>query len=246
MADDDIEVMAFTPATASPEPATAIVSIDRGIDTAAPRGDDLASYGFLRKAQRIPFGHAAAVPVGYYELCVGHPDECRASHGWMGQWSYQFGMHLDAARMKQLIAVNASVNHSIRQRTDRALYHVTDRWVVNPKAGDCEDYALTKKARLIADGWPSSALLVALAKTRAGQDHAVLVVRTDRGDLVLDSLRSTIRGWTPSLYRWRSVQSPTDTWAWFTIDKAPKPVVASALGEPSLRRDLSTAVVVFE
>jgi predicted transglutaminase-like cysteine proteinase len=149
-------------------------------------------------------------------------------------------MHLDRPRVAQLIAINSEVNNSIRQEKDLALYGVADRWMIAPKAGDCEDFALTKKARLIALGWPSAALLIALARTSAGAEHAVLVARTDRGDLVLDSLRREIEGWRPSIYRWTSVQSPTEVWTWYRIGGR------SASAEPLPQIETATPAAPYE
>ena len=240
---DTVKVATFAPVPAVVD-TTIYLSIDQAREATAQNDDNLKAFRFLRDAQRVPFGAQAATPIGYYDLCTRDLEACQASRGWAGSWSYEFGIHLDRARLKELIAVNSAVNRGIRQATDRALYHVADRWVIGPKAGDCEDFALTKKARLVADGWPTSALLVALAKTRRGVDHAVLIVRTDRGDLVLDSLGSTVRGWSPSLYRWQSIQSPKDVWSWLTI--GPKPVVALVSRRSAPLTDLPAATVVFE
>ena len=43
--------------------------------------------------------------------------------------------------------------------------------------------------------------------TRDGMTHTMLIVITDYGDLVLDNLVNEVRGWRPTLYRWRSIQS---------------------------------------
>ena len=224
--------------------AVQYASIDQQDGAAARNKDELAAYPFLQRPEWLPFGHTVAMPLGYYDLCTRSSDACQPSRGWAALWSYEWGVHLDGAHAKELVAVNASVNRRIRQTTDRALYHVADRWVVNPGAGDCEDFALTKKALLIAKGWPSSALLVALATTRAGVDHAVLIARTDSGDLVLDSLRSGILEWTPTLYHWISVQSPTNVWKWVAIGHAP--IFAAAGHTPSAIEQRPTATVVFE
>lgn len=116
-----------------------------------------------------------------------------------------------------------------------------------PARGDCEDFALTKKMRLRDAGVPSSALLVALAVTASGKQHAVLIVRTDHGDIVLDSLDTRMREWTPSLYRWTSVQSPTDEWVWYRVGSG---MVAKAEPmfrpeEASLRMAIAVGVNAF-
>lgn len=74
------------------------------------------------------------------------------------------------AQPADLVRVNDEVNRSIRYRSDLDQYGVADRWVANPASGegDCEDYALTKQARLGRG-------LVAIVDYR-NQRHAVLVV----------------------------------------------------------------------
>jgi hypothetical protein len=133
-----------------------------------------------------------------------------------------------------MATVNRAVNRSIRSVSDLAHYGVADRWSVAPKSGDCEDFALTKKARLLNAGWPSSALLLALATTGAGEEHAVLIVRTDRGDFVLDNLRNDIRRWSAGLYRWTAIQSPTDIWSWKQFGRGAVRVAATDEHRPEL------------
>jgi len=81
--------------------------------------------------------------------------------------------------------VNASVNGQIAYVSDEAQYGVADRWVVNPSSGkgDCEDYALTKVARLGAKGIHAT---VQMCQTRSGP-HAVAVVAVSDTDYVLDN-----------------------------------------------------------
>jgi predicted transglutaminase-like cysteine proteinase len=203
--------------------------------------------GFLRllaNASKLSFGAPAPTPLGYYDLCMGRAAVCQPSRGWLPNWTATSGVHLDDRRLAQLVAVNAEVNRSIRQAADQALYGTSDRWVVGPRAGDCEDFALTKKAKLLALGWPSSALLIASATTSSGREHVVLIGRTDRGDVVLDSLVGSIRGWQPKLYRWQSIQSPTSPWTWNAI--APPPSSKTAVAAALLQFDTVNAVAVFE
>ncbi len=63
-----------------------------------------------------------------------------------------------------------------------------------PTAGDCEDIALLKRRDLIEKGWPVGALLMTVVRQANGEGHAVLTVLTDRGDLVLDNLKSSDPG----------------------------------------------------
>lgn len=168
------------------------------------------SRGDLPLAGRaIVFGGTAPIPIGYYDLCrKGHP-VCRLLRGRIARTS-DGAVRLNANLLGQLRSTNGEVNRSIRPQRDAF-------WRVGPEAGDCKDYALTKKYRLMSHGWPSSALLIATAFTSGGEEHAVLIARTDRGDFVLDNLALDVRLWSPSLYDWEAIQSPTDQWTWRNI-----------------------------
>jgi len=134
-------------------------------------------------------------PLGYKLMCLKHPEECKGGG--------KSKVIADAAIMATLKRVNASVNRSIRPRNDGA----ADVWTVGASAGDCEDYVLTKRRQLIRAGLPASSLRIAHVKTRRGQDHAVLVVRTSKGDLVLDNLTSAIKPMSQTGHRVISMQS---------------------------------------
>lgn len=89
--------------------------------------------------------------------------------------------------MNTIIRVNTEVNRRIKPRAD-----IEDIWTLNPPQGDCEDYAITKRAALMAKGFPSNALRIGLGKAYLGESHAVLLVNTDRGVLVLDNLERRV------------------------------------------------------
>lgn len=94
-------------------------------------------------------------------------------------------------------AINAQVNARIRPADDWG-----DTWASDVTRGDCEDYVLAKREALVAAGLPASALRIAAATTRSGVGHAVLVVRTNQGDLVLDNLTSSIRRSDEAALHW--------------------------------------------
>ncbi|HEY5409194.1 MAG TPA: transglutaminase-like cysteine peptidase, partial [Caulobacteraceae bacterium] len=96
--------------------------------------------------------------------------------------------------MGQLNLVNHLVNQLITFAPDNVVYGKDDYWAepleeqAGPKRGDCEDYVLEKRRALLVRGIPAAALSIAVVRTRRGEGHAVLLVVTDRGELVLDSL----------------------------------------------------------
>jgi predicted transglutaminase-like cysteine proteinase len=121
----------------------------------------------------------ALPPLGFQLYCLKNPEQCRAS----GKSSVE----ATRSMMATLIRVNSSVNWSIKPRNEAG-----DTWSIDPTYGDCEDYAMTKRSHLIRMGVPASALRIAYVKTSWGEGHAVLVVRTDTGELVLDNLTRAI------------------------------------------------------
>lgn len=145
-----------------------------------------------------PVAHAGApVPTGFRILCLNQPQECRGG----GAASLALAPRL----MSTVERVNAKVNADIRPVADGK----ADIWSVNVKAGDCEDYVMTKRDALIHAGLPPSALRIASVKTREGEQHAILVVKTtDHGDLVLDNLTGTIRTLPQTGYRVLAISGP--------------------------------------
>ena len=89
-----------------------------------------------------------------------------------------------------------------------------EKWLINPKSGDCNDYAVSKRHELLARGWPSRTLLLAEVVTTWGEHHLILVVRTGDGDFVLDNISPSVRLWLKVPYRWVRVQSPLNPKLW--------------------------------
>lgn len=118
--------------------------------------------------------------------------------------------------------INTRVNRAIIRRDDRATYGVDDRWATpladGESAGDCEDYALEKRRALIQAGVPRHALSLALVTTAWGESHAVLLLATDRGEYVLDSLTPWIVSWDQAPYRWRARQQAGRASDWVLVE----------------------------
>jgi predicted transglutaminase-like cysteine proteinase len=157
-------------------------------------------------------GARVAAPFGSIVFCRHNAAQCKSRRG--------SGVAVDGGRVvltpdvaALLRSVNANVNRAIRPVAERGGRNA-DHWTVGGRAGDCEDFALAKRAKLIARGFPSSAALIATADTWQGAGHAVLVVRTDKGDFVLDSKTSGVVPFSNGLYRWRSIQSPDNPRVW--------------------------------
>ena len=150
-------------------------------------------------------GHRVVAPFAHVVFCTRFPAECKPS-------AAAAMIALDQHTILELGDVNTAVNRSIRG-VDEAM----DQWDINVTSGDCEDYALTKRSRLIAMGMSPRALRIAVALTFAGIGHAVLVVRTDRGDIVLDSRTDQIKYWSKVDLHWRMIHSGENPRIWYAL-----------------------------
>ena len=90
-----------------------------------------------------------------------------------------------------------------------------------------EDYQLAKQRELIREGWPASDLLMTVVREKSGDGHAVLMVRTDRGDLVLDNEDSLIRLWSDTPYVFLKRQSQGDASAWVGLIDSHQSVIVA-------------------
>ena len=177
-------------------------------DAAGPAGfarnlNNNAGVQYIKAKARVlaPFAHV--------KFCRNNPGECAAGSG-------PATIDFSAVRQSELRRVNATVNRSIRPVNDRSGAG-GDVWRINASSGDCEEYALTKRSRLIAMGWSPRALRVAVAYTPSGEGHAVLVVKTSKGDMVLDNRTSAIKNWRQANLRWVKIQSGDNPRQWFSL-----------------------------
>jgi predicted transglutaminase-like cysteine proteinase len=159
---------------------------------------------------------ASPAPAAFYRFCEENPRECAPVR------SKKFVM--TDQRWEELSEVNSSVNRSIREVSDMVHYGVEDYWTLpRDGKGDCEDFALAKRAALIQKGWPSSRLLITAVLTRRGEGHAVLTVVTDRGDYILDNKRWTVMLWSETDYTFLARQSASNPRLWTALSDGPAP-----------------------
>jgi predicted transglutaminase-like cysteine proteinase len=163
-----------------------------------------------------------SIPVGHAEFCKARPVECAADNNPVA------AMPLTENLWQQLQTVNAYYNQAVTAVTDNDLYQVAEFWTYPNGYGDCEDYALAKRRELINAGWPASVLLMSVVKQANGEGHAVLLVRTDRGDLVLDNQVGTIDLWSATPYKFIKRQSQADAGKWVDMIDGREIVVATA------------------
>lgn len=158
-------------------------------------------------------GARKAAPMAFLEFCMHYASNCAPKRGRAGEVTRSGALKASAGRFGELLTINSAVNREIRPVSDASQYGVRDRWRIGVSRGDCEDYALEKRRRLIARGWPSSAVLIALGRTR-GQQHAVLIARTTEGDYVLDNLTGDVLPLTRAHISISQVQSPDNPRYW--------------------------------
>ncbi len=177
-------------------------------------------------------GQPTLAPLAFVRFCMNNRRECPKGAG-------ANRIALTSALARQLGDVNTAVNAGIA--VDRA--HVGRiPWSVAGRSGDCNTFALHKRHRLLELGWPVDALSLAVVRLRSGTMHLVLVVRTDRGDLVLDNLSRDVASWTSASYAWVEMQSRGDPERWVEVSarargQAPTRAVRAKSGVDLVRND---------
>lgn len=125
---------------------------------------------------------------------------------------------LDDRNWARLEGINVRVNALISPASDQANHGVGDLWSLPTNGrGDCEDYALLKRHLLMRQGWPAGALLLTIVVDANNEGHAVLTVRSDRGDLILDNTDNRIRLWHETGYRFVMRQSFANPMQWMAL-----------------------------
>jgi predicted transglutaminase-like cysteine proteinase len=105
-------------------------------------------------------------------------------------------------------AVNRAVNQQIQYATDIDNYGIVEYWT-RPKngLGDCDDYTIEKRARLLAAGVPVEDLRIAFVEVPDVGFHVVLVATDpERGDWVLDNRSEHVVRFSETGYRLLSIQ----------------------------------------
>lgn len=138
-----------------------------------------------------------------------------------------------------LYNVNLGVNRAVKPASDLTAQGVDERWdlpLSGPHrsaspAGDCEDFALEKRQALLALGLPSDVIALAVGKTTDREPHAVLIVRTDRGDIILDNRSNEPGPLSQTSYTFTSMQTGASILSWSTVkSEVFTPSVRSTIG----------------
>ena len=116
-----------------------------------------------------------------------------------------------------------------RPMTDREIFGREEVWAYPTEVGDCEDFVLLKRKKLMEAGFSAADLLITVVRKPDGEGHAVLTLRTQSGDFVLDNLNDEVKLWTETRYTFLKRQSSTDTGRWVTIENGTSDVLVGAL-----------------
>jgi predicted transglutaminase-like cysteine proteinase len=170
----------------------------------------------------ISVGPSARAPIGWTDFCAQSPRECD------GRPLEARDVVLSQKAWKDLVRINKWVNDSIKPMTDMDHWGVIERWSYPDDGyGDCEDYVLLKRRMLMQSGWPRQALLITVVRDRKGEGHAVLTVKTDKGEFILDNEDERILLWSETDYRFVKRQSQSDPNVWISLGDT-RPAVATA------------------
>lgn len=174
----------------------------------------LGAWGSAAQAGQ-PFMHTGGrttQPIGHYEFCRREPVECRQKS------ARQAPTELSRTLWSEIVSVNNAVNAAVSPRTDMEIWGREELWSYPTNVGDCEDYVLEKRRRLMDLGVPAGDLLITVVRQRSGAGHAVLTVRTSRGEFILDNLETRVLPWADTEYAYLKRQSEVNSGAWVAID----------------------------
>lgn len=178
----------------------------------------LATVSFAVAQSSVPITSAALVtgdtlpPIGWVQFCGENPADCQVSalNGRVAK--------LDNRAWREMVRINREVNDAIEPMSDLEHWGTLEKWSYPTDGkGDCEDYVLEKRKRLMEAGWPRQSLLITVVRDQKGDGHAVLTVRTDRGDFVLDNQEARVKAWTDTGYSFVKRQSAEHPNKWVAL-----------------------------
>lgn len=193
-------------------------------------GSRLAMFAFLLSAfaasahagnDFMATGGVTSQPVGHYDFCQHHPGEC-SQKTWRAS-----PVNLTPALWDTIVEINNAVNRSVMPHTDMELWGVEEYWSYPDIYGDCEDYVLEKRRRLMEAGIPANNLLITVVLRPNGDGHAVLTVNTHMGDYVLDNLGGRVLPWAETPYQYLKRQSEKHSGKWVSVEHGRDVLVGS-------------------
>jgi predicted transglutaminase-like cysteine proteinase len=198
-----------------------VVTILLSMCAVAKAGNERVIYASVREI--------ALAPIGWIEFCVKNPAECS------GRPSRPRDIVMSQTAWRDLLRVNRWVNETITPVSDIDHWGVSDRWSLPTDGyGDCEDYVLLKRKILIDAGWPREALLITVVSDNKGEGHAVLTVKSNKGEFILDNKNENLLAWTETGYRFIKRQSQSDPNVWVSLGDSPAAASTASLAQVTI------------
>jgi predicted transglutaminase-like cysteine proteinase len=184
-------------------------------------GAQAQTLASLPTSRPIENSGAARPVVGWVKFCERHPDECRVDV------SEPAVVAMTPQVWRIIALVNRRINARIKAMTDREHWGVVDSWdFPDDGYGDCEDYQLLKRRSLAAQGLPRRAMRMTVVIDEQGEGHAVLMIRTDRGDFILDNKTNAVLPWAQTGYVFVKREGQDDA-AWSSLGGIGSPVTTA-------------------
>jgi predicted transglutaminase-like cysteine proteinase len=165
-------------------------------------------------------------PIGYVTFCREYQAECHPGRRFADR------IQLTAAKFQEIEEVNRTVNTTVAPITDQELYGKAELWTYpTANKGDCEDYVLLKRRMLIERGYSESTLLLTVVRDENNEGHAILTVRTDKGDFILDNKRRDVMRWAETPYTFVKRQSEKNPLVWISLlppETAPQTTISAS------------------
>ena len=175
----------------------------------------LASGGCAHSSEITKFGE----PGGHMAYCSQHVLQCAS----------QTPATLSSDLSQLIRRVNDEVNRGVQGVKDSVQFGVPEKWTdeaLQLGRGDCEDFALAKRKRLVELGVPRGALRLAVVdKFSWDMTHVVLLVSFEDKVVVMDSLTSRLEDAQDLGVTWLNVQHQSNPRVWYkkpskkTLDK---------------------------
>jgi predicted transglutaminase-like cysteine proteinase len=163
----------------------------------------------LPRASQLPATTVAKPIPAWIEFCRGFPaEECRID------LREPATIKLTTEIWSTIRAVNSRVNASIIPITDY------EQW------GVPADMQLLKRKLLAERGLPRRAMRMTVVIDARSDGHAVLMLRTDRGDFILDNETDAILPWDRTAYVFAKREGHDGT-AWVSLGQAASPVATA-------------------
>ncbi len=172
----------------------------------------------------ISVGRDTNAPIGWVDFCIEYKPECNTRP------AAARDVVLTQKAWSDMVKVDLWVNQTVEPMTDMEHWGVVERWnYPSDGYGDCEDYVLLKRRMLMRAGWPREALLITVVRDRHDEGHAVLTVKTNRGEFILDNQTDRVLPWNETGYKFvkRQSQSDPNQWVALTNDRLAPPAVAA-------------------